>query len=122
MEELAVITSADLVDWGGVEIDKDGARDVFAAASLSEDGIELSGVVEGLCVGVRTTILLEAMLEQVPAGRMSFQRRSSMYMERALTAPMRCFQAGYRPGRCGGEESGERINISRCAPRIRTRP
>ena len=76
MEQLAVVTSANLVDGRGVEIDEDRARDIFAAASLSEYGIELAGVVECLGVRVGTTILLETVLEQVPA----FTLISSLYV------------------------------------------
>jgi hypothetical protein len=67
VKELAVISRANLVDGRRVEINEDRARDIFAAASLSEHGIELSGVVKGLCVRVRATILLEAVLEQISA-------------------------------------------------------
>jgi hypothetical protein len=45
MEKLAVIARANFVYWRGVEIDEDGARDVFAASSLGEDSIELTRVV-----------------------------------------------------------------------------
>jgi len=66
MEQLAVITSADLVDGGGVKIDEDGPRDIFATASLCEDGVELAGVVESLRVGIRAAILLQAMFKKIP--------------------------------------------------------
>jgi len=65
VEQLAVITSADLVDWRRVKVDKDGTGDIFATASLREDGIELAGVVERLCVGIRATVLLQAVLEEI---------------------------------------------------------
>lgn len=39
VKERAVATGADLVDWGGVEVDEDGARHVFAAAGLGEEGV-----------------------------------------------------------------------------------
>jgi hypothetical protein len=49
-----------------VQIDKDGTRDVFAAASLGEEGLERSALVELLRIGVRTAVRLEAVLKQVP--------------------------------------------------------
>jgi hypothetical protein len=66
VEQLAVITSADLVNGGGVKVDEDGSRDIFATASLREDGIELARVVESLRVGIRPTVLLQAVFEEVP--------------------------------------------------------
>jgi hypothetical protein len=66
VEELSVVTSANLIDWGRVQVDEDGTRNVFAAASLCEDGIELARVVERLCGGIWTTILLETVLKEVP--------------------------------------------------------
>lgn len=66
VEQLAVITSADLVNGGGVKVDEDGSRDIFATSSLREDGIELARVVESLRVGIRPTILLQAVFEEVP--------------------------------------------------------
>lgn len=66
VEQLAVITSADLVNGGGVKVDEDGSRDIFATASLREDGIELARVVESLRVGIRPTVLLQAVFEKVP--------------------------------------------------------
>ena len=40
VEELAVGAGADLVDDGGLEVDKDAARDVLARAGLGEEGVE----------------------------------------------------------------------------------
>jgi hypothetical protein len=65
MEQLSVIARADLVNRGGVEVDEDRTRDVFSAARLCEHSIELAAIVEGLRIGVGTSILLEAVLEQV---------------------------------------------------------
>ena len=65
VEELSVITSADLINWAGVQIDEDGTGDVFARTGFGEDGIKLAAVVEGLRVRVRTAILLETVLEEV---------------------------------------------------------
>jgi hypothetical protein len=71
VEQLAVVTSADLVDWRRVEVDEDGTRDIFAAASLREDGIKLAGVVEGLRVRIRATILLQAVFEEISCSSQS---------------------------------------------------
>jgi hypothetical protein len=84
VEQLAVGTSADLVDglsllasrlcvagsaaYRGVQVDEDGARDVFAAASLREEGLERAALVELLRIGVRATVSLEAVLKEVPEG------------------------------------------------------
>ena len=65
VEQLAVVTSADLVDGGWVKVDEDGSRDIFAAASLRENRVELPGFMEGLRIWVRATILLQAMFEEV---------------------------------------------------------
>lgn len=82
VEQLAIGTSADLVDglsslasevciadsatYRGVQVDEDGARNVFAAASLREEGLERAALVELLRIGVRTTVSLEAVLKEVP--------------------------------------------------------
>lgn len=82
VEQLAVGTSADLVNglsllapsilvaesaaYRGVQVDEDGARNVFAIASLREEGLERAALVELLRIGVRTTISLEAVLKKVP--------------------------------------------------------
>lgn len=68
VEELSVVTGADLIDRAGVQIDEDGPRDVFAGTGLGEDGIELAAVVEGFGIRIGTAILLETMLEEVPVG------------------------------------------------------
>ena len=65
MEQLSVITSADLIDWGRVKINEDGSGNIFSVACLSEDGIKLAGVVECLGVRIRATILLKTMLKQI---------------------------------------------------------
>jgi len=65
VEQLAVGASADLVDRRGIQVDKDGAGHVFAAAGLGEEGLERAGVGEVLRIGVRTTICLETVLKQV---------------------------------------------------------
>ena len=80
MEQLAVGTSADLINglhrlviiqpcgtqlatYRGVQVDEDGTRNVFAAASLREEGLERAALVEILRIGVRTTVSLEAVLK-----------------------------------------------------------
>ena len=65
VEELSVITGADLINRAGIQIDEDRTGHVFARTGLGEDGIELTAVVERLCVRVGTAILLEAVLEEV---------------------------------------------------------
>jgi len=82
VEQLAVGTSADLIDglsplasslvhaqyatYRGVQVYEDGARDVFAIASLREEGLERATLVEILGIGVRTAVSLEAVLKKVP--------------------------------------------------------
>ena len=67
VEELAVVASPDLVDRGGVEVDEDGARDVFAAAGLGKEGLEGASIA-GSVLGtrIRAAVDSEAMLEEVP--------------------------------------------------------
>lgn len=65
MKQLSVITSSDLIDRTGVQINKDGTRNVFAVASFGEDSIELARVVESLGIRVGTSILLETVFEEI---------------------------------------------------------
>ena len=102
VEQLAVITRANLVDGRGVKINEDGARDIFSASSFSENSVELARVVEGFRVRVRTSVFLETMLEEVPSPRLVILRA---WEGEIRTAPRRCFRAGYRPGRYGDEGS-----------------
>jgi len=65
VEELSVGAGSDLVDDGGLEIDKDGSGDVLACTSLGEKGVE--GVVataDGLVRG-HLAVWLDAVLEAV---------------------------------------------------------
>jgi len=70
MEELAVGSSADLIDDGGLEIEEDGAGHVLAGTGLREEGVESivsasDGLVRGhLAIGLDS--VLEA--EELPAG------------------------------------------------------
>ena len=66
VEQLAVGAGSDFVDWRRVQVDEDGTGDVFAAASLREEGLERAALVEILRIGVRTTVSLEAVLKKVP--------------------------------------------------------
>ncbi len=69
MEQLPVISCADLVDRAGIKINEDGSRDIFSTSSLSEHGVELAGVVKSLRVGIGATILLETVLEEIAEPR-----------------------------------------------------
>lgn len=40
MKERAIFTSADFVDWRGIEIDEDRSWDIFASTGLGEEGLE----------------------------------------------------------------------------------
>ena len=70
MEELAVGTSADLINDGRLQIDEYGSRDVLAGTSLGEEGVEgIIAATDGLVRGhlsVRLDAVLEA--EELPAG------------------------------------------------------
>ena len=70
VEELSVGSSSDLIDDGGLEIQKDSPGDVFSSSSLTEEGVE--GVVstsDGL-VRRHLTVWLDTVLQAVefPAG------------------------------------------------------
>lgn len=65
MEQLAIGTGADLVDRGGVKVNKDGSRDMFAVARLGEEGLERTTLADVLDIRVGATISSEAMLEEV---------------------------------------------------------
>lgn len=49
-----------------VQVDEDGTGDVFAAASLCEEGLVGSALAEFLRIGVGATIRQETVLEEVP--------------------------------------------------------
>ena len=62
VKELAVAAGPDFINRGGVQIDEDGARNVFATTRLREEGLERAGVSDILCVGVGTAIGSQAVL------------------------------------------------------------
>lgn len=68
MEELAVLTGSDLINWRGVKIDEDGAGHIFAIARLSEESLVRTTVDLFLSLLIRqgATITSQTMLEQVP--------------------------------------------------------
>ena len=68
VEKVAVFTSSDLVDRRGVEIDEQRSRNMLAAAGLSEEGLERTGVTNIGSIGVRSTVGAEAVLEKVAIG------------------------------------------------------
>ena len=123
MEELAVRSRANFINWlqtnqhplrtaqlnlpptyRGVKIYEDGSRDVFATACLREKGLKRAPFTGFGGIRVRAPIVFDTVLEEVPelalgnsflAGMASTQQDKS-----ELTAPKRCFPAGYPPGRC----------------------
>lgn len=120
VKERTVVASTDLVDRGGIQVDKDGPRDVFAAARLGEDGIELARVVNRLGFRIRTTILLQAVLEQIA---MAYWSTTGLLNSRNTTptAPRRYYPAACPPGQCANGESGQRESISIRSQRIPSR-
>lgn len=107
MEELPVVASADLVNglacismlslgqqrqrspYRRVEIDEDGARDIFAAAGLGEEGLERAALGVGLGFRVGAAVRLEAMLQEVASAATSakygqFARNWASYSSQAL--------------------------------------
>lgn len=67
--ELAVGSGTDLVDRGGIQVAEDGAGYVFAAAGLGEEGLIRATLGNILSFGVRATVSLKAVLQQVPGLR-----------------------------------------------------
>jgi hypothetical protein len=65
VEELAVGSSADLVNNGWLKIDKDGTWNVLASASLREEGVEgIITIADGL-IGWHLTVRLDTVLKAV---------------------------------------------------------
>lgn len=65
VEELAVATSTDLVDRGRVQVDEERSRNMLAAASLREEGLEGTRITDIFGVRVGATVSAEAVLEEV---------------------------------------------------------
>lgn len=122
MEELAIGSRADLVNrlpvsqqlailavcggtYGGIKVDEDGSRHVFAAAGLGEESLVGASLTDVTRIRVGTSVGLQAMLEQVSGVPSSVQRRVKRAIEHIRTAPRRCYPAGYQPGRYGGGRS-----------------
>jgi len=64
VEELSVFTSADFIDWGRVQINKDGSWYVFSSSSFGEEGFEGS-VVYIVGFGVDGPVWEETMFQKV---------------------------------------------------------
>lgn len=115
MEELAVVTGADLVDGRRVEVNEDGAGHMFPTAGLGEERLERASFNDILSIGVRATITSETMLEEVPddiVSALEFSARSLASSGVTLTAPRRCCQAGYQPDPGEGEESSSEKSVN----------
>jgi len=69
VEQLAVATSPDLIDGRRVEVDKDGAGDIFAIAGLGEESLERAAITDVLGIWVGTTVGSQAVLKEVPGSR-----------------------------------------------------
>lgn len=67
--ELAIGSSTDLVDRGGIQIDEDGAWHVFAASSLGKEGLVRATLGNILGIRVGAAVSLQAVLQQVPGLR-----------------------------------------------------
>jgi hypothetical protein len=109
VEQLAVSTSSDLIDWRRVQVDKDGTGHVFAAAGFGEEGLVGATFAELLRIGVGTTIWQQAVLEEVPGVIVSVLDRGlrAHACSRQRTAPRRCYPAACQLGRCEGGRSVE---------------
>ena len=61
---------ASLTNYGRLQIDKDGTRDMFSSASLAEEGVERIVSVTDRLVGWHQAVWLNTVLEavQLPAG------------------------------------------------------
>lgn len=65
MVQRAVVAGSDLIDGGGVEVDKEGSGHVFAIAALGEEGLVGAWVANVLDVGVGSTVGAKTVLEEV---------------------------------------------------------
>eukprot|EP00054_Salpingoeca_dolichothecata_P031339 m.263169 g.263169 ORF g.263169 m.263169 type:complete len:467 (+) comp26822_c0_seq1:96-1496(+) len=87
VEQLAVGASTDLVDDGGLQVNKDGTGDVLASTSLGEKGVEgVIAIANGLVRG-HLTVRLDTVLEAVklPAGITDLATGLSKMNRNALT-------------------------------------
>ena len=110
VEKLTVGAGTDLVDRRRVEINEEGTRDIFAVAGLGEEGVVRTTLASDGRVGVLATILSKTVLKEVAREvrtdlleNMTPKEHSGVFLK-ALTAPRRCYQAGYRPGPSGCEQ------------------
>lgn len=109
---MTVTTRPNLVDRRRVQVDEEGTGDVFAATGLGEKGFVGTAIEDILRIGIRATIQSETVLKKVPEERRkggndqssvpSFDvvhgRGGETADGKTLTAPKRCYRAGYRPG------------------------
>ena len=54
-----------------IEVDEDGARDIFAVARLGKEGLEGAGLPNVGSVGIGATVRLEAVLEKIAMDSLS---------------------------------------------------
>lgn len=74
MEQLAVAAGPDLVDGRRVQVDEDGARNIFALAGLGEEGLEGASIADILGVGVGASVRSQTVLEEVAVGGIGLAR------------------------------------------------
>jgi hypothetical protein len=110
VEQLAVLAGTDLVNGRGVEIDEQGAGDVFAGAGLGEEGLERARVADVLAGLAGTAVEAQAVLEEVAGGGKSAGDGGNGWGGGGLTAPRPSYPAGYRPGRGGGGGSEDMVS------------
>jgi len=70
VKQLAVGPSTNLIDYGRLQVDKDGSRHVFASASLAEEGVERVVTPTDRLVTRHLTVGLDAVFQavQLPTG------------------------------------------------------
>jgi hypothetical protein len=74
VEQLAVAAGPDLVDGRRVQVDEDGARNIFALAGLGEEGLEGASIADILGVGVGASVRSQTVLEEVAVGGIGLAR------------------------------------------------
>jgi hypothetical protein len=67
VEQLSIIASTDLFDWAWIEIDEDGTRYVFPAASLIEERLVGSSLGGLFGFWIWAAVGFETMLEEIAA-------------------------------------------------------